>query len=68
VFLTERAKELRAEVRDAFREMETDLASIYTEEEHATLRRLLMKLHDHFAPDHPAEDHHCEPFGWKEEK
>jgi len=50
VSLTPKAKELRAKARTVFREMEEELGSVYSDEEHETLKRLLMKLHDRFAP------------------
>jgi DNA-binding MarR family transcriptional regulator len=59
VYLTDKAKALREEARTAFCEMEEELSSIYSAEEKATLHRLLMKLHDRFAPDDPHHrDHH----------
>ena len=58
VYLTRKAKALRAEARTAFREMEKELASIYTNEERETLKRLLMKLHDRFAAG-GAHSHHA---------
>ncbi len=50
VYLTRKAKDLRAEARTAFLEMEEELGSAYTDEERETLKRLLMKLYDRFAP------------------
>lgn len=64
VYLTDRAKGLRADAQRVFREMEEELAAIYTEEEQATLRRLLLKLHDRFARDAGDEDHHPPFFGF----
>ena len=43
-----------------YREMEEELNAVYTEAEQATLRRLLLKLHDRFAP-HAEDDHHHHP-------
>lgn len=61
VYLTPRAKDLQAEARTVFREMEEELSSIYSDEERETLKRLLMKLHDRFAPD-DAHSHHVHRF------
>jgi len=58
VYLTGRAKALRTDARAVFREMEDELAAVYTDEERATLRRLLLKLHDRFAPHAKARGHH----------
>jgi len=49
VRLTAKAKDLHEQTQAAFHEMEEELASIYSEEERATLHRLLQKLYDHFA-------------------
>ena len=51
VFLTEKAKGLRAKARSVFREMEEEFGSIFSDAERETLKRLLLKLHDRFAPD-----------------
>lgn len=53
VHLTDKAKSLQAEAEETFREIEEEFASIYTEEERATLKRLLLKLHGRFAPHDP---------------
>ena len=53
VRLTDKAKALQAEVKEKFCEIEAEFASIYTEEERATLQRLLVKLHNRFAPLNP---------------
>jgi DNA-binding MarR family transcriptional regulator len=50
VYLTEKAKSFRKEAQQTFREMEEELASVYTDEEKEVFCRLLMKLHDRFAP------------------
>jgi DNA-binding MarR family transcriptional regulator len=50
VYLTEKAKSLRKEAQQTFRGMEEELASVYTDEEKEIFCRLLMKLHDRFAP------------------
>jgi DNA-binding MarR family transcriptional regulator len=57
VHLTRRAKGLREEAGKAFRKMEEELAAVYTEAERATLHRLLLKLHDRFAPEAKGEAH-----------
>ena len=67
VFLTDKAKAMRKEARKVFHQMEAELSSIYTDEEKATLHRLLMKLHDRFAPDDPHHKHHHDAF-FHEEK
>jgi len=64
VFLTDKAKAMRKEARTVFHQMEAELSSIYTDEEKATLRQLLVKLHDRFAPDDP---HHHGAFFREEE-
>ena len=62
VFITAKAKGLRKEARQVFRAMEEELNAVYTKEERATLRRLLLKLHDQFAVDGGADPHHHSPF------
>jgi len=58
VFLTPKAQKLREEAASVFRQMESELNEVYTAEEQATLKRLLLKLHDHFAPDAVDGSHH----------
>lgn len=58
VFITRKAKALRKEAREVFRQMEAELNAVYTEEEQETLHRLLMKLHDRFARDEREHPHH----------
>jgi len=67
VYLTDRAKDLRSDARKVFREMEAELAAIYSDEEQATLRRLLLKLHGRFARDAGDKPHHPPFFGHGEE-
>jgi DNA-binding MarR family transcriptional regulator len=67
VFLTDKARAMRAEARTVFHQMEAELSSIYSDEEKATLHRLLMKLHDRFAPDDPHHRHHHDAFFHEEE-
>jgi DNA-binding MarR family transcriptional regulator len=62
VFLTDKARALRVEARTAFHQMEEELSSIYSDEEKATLHRLLMKLHDRFAPHDPHQQHRHDAF------
>ncbi len=50
VYLTEKAKSFRKEAQQTFREMEEELASVYTDEEKEMFCRLLMKLHERFVP------------------
>lgn len=59
VHLTVKAQETRIQAKRVFQDMEDALNSIYTAEEQSTLRRLLAKLHDHFAPGdpHPCDVH-----------
>jgi DNA-binding MarR family transcriptional regulator len=63
VFITDKAKGLQKEARQVFRQMEEELNAIYTEEELATLRVLLRKLHDHLAPNAEEDLHHPPFFG-----
>jgi len=58
VFLTPKAQKLREKAASVFRQMESELNEVYTAEEQATLKRLLLKLHDHFAPDAVDGSHH----------
>ena len=57
VYLTDKAKALRSEAQTVFRDMEDDLISIYTAQELATLKRLLLKLHDRLAPEDELAHH-----------
>jgi len=66
VFLTEKARGMRSKARTVFREMEEELASIYTAEEQETLKRLLTKLHDRFAPG-DLHMHHMHRFLFQQE-
>lgn len=51
VYLTSKAKAVRKEAQVVFRQMEEDLGAVYTKEEQATLRELLLKLHRRFSGD-----------------
>jgi len=59
VYLTGKAKETRIQAKRVFQEMEDALNAIYTVEEQSTLKRLLTKLHTHFALEqpHPCQAH-----------
>lgn len=61
VYASGKAVKLRRETQRVFREMEDEINAIYTPEEQATLKQLLIKLHDHYAPDDP-HSHHLERF------
>jgi len=67
VYLSDKAKDLREKARTVFREMEEELGSIYSDEERETLKRLLMKLHDRFAP-HDVHSHHVHRFLFPDEE
>jgi len=67
VFTTDKAKGLQKQAGRVFRQMEEELSAIYTEEEQATLRALLRKLHDHLVPNAEADFHHPPFFGESEE-
>lgn len=56
VFAADKAKKMRIEAKRVFQEMEDELNSVYTQEEQATLKMLLMKLHDRFNTEAP-HDH-----------
>lgn len=58
VYLTVKAKQTRIQAKRAFKEMEDTLNSIYTAEEQSTLKQLLTRLRDHFAP---GDHHHIRP-------
>lgn len=47
--LSEKARKLEQEIKNTFMEIEEEISSIYTPEERATLRVLLLKLHDKFS-------------------
>ena len=61
VFAADKAKKMRVEAKQVFRDIEDELNSVYTPEEQATLKQLLMKLHDRFAKDAP-HAHHAHDF------
>jgi DNA-binding MarR family transcriptional regulator len=69
VFVTKKADALRKEAESVFLEMENELNEVYTKVEQTTLRNLLLKLHDHFAPEDPGDAHHPSffPPGHREE-
>lgn len=54
VYLTKKAKAMREEAREAFRDLEKEVTSVLTKDERKTLQGLLEKLHEHLAPEgHP---------------
>ena len=57
VFAADKSKKLRVEAKRVFREMEDELSSIYTEEEQSTLKQLLTRLYEHYAPGDPHPHH-----------
>ncbi len=57
VYLTVKAEETRIQAKRVFREMEDALNSVYTTEEQSTLKLLLTKLYEHFAPGDPHPYH-----------
>jgi DNA-binding MarR family transcriptional regulator len=62
VHLTDKARALREKARNAFRDLEKDVTSVLTKDEWKTLQELLIKLHEHLAPEgrfpcHSAPDH-----------
>jgi len=57
VRLTEKARALHDEVQASFRDLEKDVTSVLTKEERETLHELLVKLHEHLAPEGPCQRH-----------
>lgn len=57
VFAAKKAMKLRAETERVFREMEEELNLVYTQQEQDDLRRLLIKLHEYYAPNDGAHPH-----------
>jgi len=51
VHLTEKAKTLHEEVQASFRDLEKEVTSVLTKDERETLQELLIKLHEHLAPE-----------------
>ena len=49
--LSEKAKKFEEEIKKTFAEIEEEISSIYTQEERAELRRLLLKLNERFSKD-----------------
>jgi len=50
----QKAKAMREEAREAFRDLEKEVTSVLTKDERKTLQGLLVKLHEHLAPEgHP---------------
>jgi len=60
VHLTEKARALHEEVRASFRDLEKEVTSVLTKGERETLRELLVKLHEHLAPE--GDPHRHGPF------
>lgn len=67
VFASDKSKRMRVEAMKVFQEIEDELNSVYTPEEQATLKQLLMKLHDRFSADAP-HDHHAHDFLLEDEQ
>jgi len=57
VHLTEKAQKTRIQAKRVFQEMEDALNAVYTAEEQSTLKRLLTKLYENFAPGDPHPCH-----------
>ncbi|MCK4599166.1 winged helix-turn-helix transcriptional regulator [Candidatus Bipolaricaulota bacterium] len=60
VHITEKAKAMREEAREAFRDLEKEVTSVLTKEERKTLQELLEKLHGHLTPE--GDPHRHPPF------
>jgi len=60
VHLTEKARALHEEVRASFRDLEKEVTSVLTKDERKTLQELLIKLHEHLAPE--GDPHRHGPF------
>lgn len=56
-FVSPKGKQLGEDAIRAFRETEDELHLVYTEEEEAMFKRLLMKLYEHYAPGDPPPSH-----------
>ncbi len=50
ISLAEKARAAKQEMKETFKETEDEISAVYSEEERATLRRLLMKLYTRLAP------------------
>ena len=59
VYLTEKAKALRAVARASFRELDKELNSMLTDDEHKTLMALLLKVHGHLSRNPSDSDQSC---------
>ena len=59
VYLTEKAKALRAEARASFQELDRELDSILTDDERNTLMALLFKIHGRLSQNPPDSDQSC---------
>ncbi len=49
--MSDKARKLEEEIKNTFMEIEEEISSIYTQEERAELRRLLLKLNERFSKD-----------------
>ncbi|MEA3239864.1 MAG: MarR family transcriptional regulator [Candidatus Bipolaricaulota bacterium] len=49
--ISDKARALEEEIQDTFLQIEEEISSIYTREERAELRRLLLKLNERFSKD-----------------
>ncbi len=58
VFATKKAMKLRAEAERVFQQMEDELKQVYTQAEQDDLKRLLIKLHEYFAPNNAEPNMH----------
>jgi len=61
VYAAQKAMNMCSEAERVFQEMEDELSSIYTKEEQATLKKLLTRLYEHYAPGDP-HPHHIHQF------
>jgi DNA-binding MarR family transcriptional regulator len=59
VYLTEKARALRAEARTTFRELDQELTSVLTDNERGILMTSLLKVHRHLSHSMEASDLSC---------
>jgi DNA-binding MarR family transcriptional regulator len=59
VYLTEKARALRAEARTTFRELDRELTSVLTDNERGILMTSLLKVHRHLSQSMEASDLSC---------
>lgn len=67
VFASPKGKRLREDARRVFQEAEDEMSAIFSEDEQAALKRLLMKLYEHYAPGEPPPFHLWRLFHDREE-